>query len=98
MAIKSVVIDADVSTANGKDPWGYMNVAVERCNNIIEGIEQYADTAEDAQMRYYLGEAYFLRSFVYFDMVKTWGDVPARNLAQFFSSSQSFLAGTAEHY
>ena len=71
-------VSADVSTANGKDPWGYMNVAVERCNNIIEGIEQYADTAEDAQMRYYLGEAYFLRSFVYFDMVKTWGDIPAR--------------------
>ena len=29
-------------------------------------------------MNYLLGEALFLRSFCYFDMVKLWGDVPAR--------------------
>lgn len=78
----------DLSTANGKDPWGYLNSAIERCNNIIEGIEQYGDTVlkeGEAQendnvrkMRYLLGEAYFLRSFCYFQMVQIWGDVPAR--------------------
>ncbi len=67
----------DLSTANGKDPWGYLNSAVERCNNIIEGIEQYGDTTS-AKMEYMLGEAYFLRSFCYFEMVKLWGDVPPR--------------------
>ncbi len=67
----------DLSTANGKDPWGYLNSAIERCNNIIEGIEQYGDTT-DKKMKYYLGEAYFLRSFCYFQMVQLWGDVPAR--------------------
>ena len=67
----------DLSTANGKDPWGYLNSAIERCNNIIEGIEQYGDTT-DSKMRYLLGEAYFLRSFCYFQMVQIWGDVPAR--------------------
>lgn len=71
-------VSSDLSTANGKDPWGYMNIMIERCNNIIEGIEQYADTVTDEKMRYFLGEAYFLRSFVYLDMVKLWGDVPPR--------------------
>ena len=67
----------DLSTANGKDPWGYLNTAIERCNNIIEGIEEFGDL-NNAKMKYLLGEAYFLRSFCYLDMVKLWGDVPAR--------------------
>ena len=67
----------DVSTSNGKDPWGYLNSAVERCNNIIEGIEQFGDTSSK-KMKYMLGEAYFLRSFCYLEMVKIWGDVPPR--------------------
>ena len=70
-------VSGDLSTANGKDPWGYLNSAIEKCNNIIEGIEQYGDTSS-AKMNYLLGEALFLRSFCYFDMVKLWGDVPAR--------------------
>ncbi len=67
----------DLSTANGKDPWGYLNTAIERCNNIIEGIEAYGDTSS-VKMKYMLGEAYFLRSFCYLQMVQLWGDVPAR--------------------
>ena len=67
----------DLSTANGKDPWGYLNSAIEKCNNIIEGIETYGDL-KSTKMQYLLGEAYFLRSFCYLDMVKLWGDVPAR--------------------
>lgn len=67
----------DLSTANGKDPWGYLNAAIEKCNNIIEGIEEYGNLESD-KMKYLLGEAYFLRSFCYLEMVKLWGDVPAR--------------------
>ena len=68
---------SDLSTANGKDPWGYINSAIERCNNIIEGIEEYGNL-DNAKMKYFLGEAYFLRSFLYLEMVKLWGDVPPR--------------------
>ncbi len=68
--------NGDLSTANGKDPWGYLNNAIEKCNNIIEGVEQYGD--KSAKSQYLLGEAYFLRSFCYLEMVKFWGDVPAR--------------------
>lgn len=67
----------NLSHAAGKDPWGYINAAIEKCNNIIEGIEEYGDL-KDAKMQYLLGEALFLRSFLYLDMVKLWGDVPPR--------------------
>lgn len=72
-----------VSSTNGTDIWSYLNSAIERSSNIIEGIEEFGDyttsASEDAaKMRYYLGEAYFLRSFAYLEMVKIWGDVPAR--------------------
>lgn len=66
-----------VANKNGSDAWAYLNTVIERCNNAIDGIRQYGDTM-DAAMRYYLGEAYFLRSFAYLEMVKYWGDVPAR--------------------
>ena len=72
-----------VSSTNGSDIWAYLNSAIERTNNIIEGIETYscyndAEAEDYLKMRYYLGEAYFLRSFAYLEMVKIWGDVPAR--------------------
>lgn len=69
--------NGDLSNASGKDPWGYLNIAIEKCNNIIEGIEEYGDK-DNAKSNYILGEAYFLRSFCYLEMVKYWGDVPPR--------------------
>ena len=71
------VNNSAVSNKNGSDAWSYLGTVIERCNNAIDGIRQYGDTT-DAAMRYYLGEAYFLRSFAYLEMVKYWGDVPAR--------------------
>ena len=72
----------DLSATGGKDPWGYLNSAIEKCNNIIEGIEEYGRDAQgnikSDKMKYLLGEAYFLRSFCYMELVKLWGDVPAR--------------------
>ena len=59
------------------DIWVFLSTAIERSNNIIEGIQQYGDLNNSA-FRYYLGEAYFLRSFAYLEMIKYWGDVPAR--------------------
>lgn len=67
----------DVSTSNGKDPWGYLNSAIEKCNGIIEGVEEFGDL-NSPKVQYLLGEAYFLRSFCFYEMVKLWGDVPAR--------------------
>ena len=66
----------DVSTADGKDPWAYLNSAIERANVVVDGIRQHSDTT-DATFKYLLGEALTLRAFCYLEMVKLWGDVPA---------------------
>jgi len=66
----------DLSTSNGKDPWGYLTAAIERANVVIDGIRQYSDTT-DAEFKYLLGEALTLRAFCFLEMVKLWGDVPA---------------------
>lgn len=77
---------ASVSNAGGSDIWSYLNTMVERCNNIIEGVETYGEVDKvdekgeyvNITRRYLLGEAYFLRSFAYLEQIKFWGDVPAR--------------------
>ena len=66
----------NLSTSNGKDPWAYLNSAIERANVVIDGIRLHSDTT-DATFKYLLGEALTLRSFCYLEMVKLWGDVPA---------------------
>lgn len=76
------IANTNVSNVNGADIWSYLNTMIERCNNIIEGVEAYGEidgTSEHSViMRAFLGEAYFLRSFAYLEQVKYWGDVPAR--------------------
>ena len=66
----------NLSTSNGKDPWAYLNSAIERANVVIDGIRQHADTT-DLTFKYLLGEALTLRAFCYLEMIKLWGDVPA---------------------
>lgn len=66
----------NLSDSNHKDPWSYLNAAIERANVVIDGIQQYSDTT-DKTIQYLLGEALTLRSFCYLEMVKLWGDVPA---------------------
>lgn len=66
----------NLSTSNGKDPWAYLNSAIERANVVIDGIRLHSDTT-DAAFKYLLGEALTLRAFCYLEMVKLWGDVPA---------------------
>ena len=66
----------DLSTSNGKDPWAYLNSAIERANVVIDGIRQYSDTTDEG-FQYLLGEAMTLRAFCYLEMIKLWGDVPA---------------------
>ncbi|MBQ9232002.1 MAG: RagB/SusD family nutrient uptake outer membrane protein [Prevotella sp.] len=51
---------------------------IERANLAIEGIRQYGDIENKPDMAQLLGEALTLRAVVYNDLIKAWGDVPAR--------------------
>ena len=74
--------NAQLNLSNGPFPLMYMGI--ERANLVIEGIREYGNYLNDDNMAFLLGEALTLRAMIYYDLIKAWGDVPAR-----FSSLQS---------
>jgi len=68
--------NGQLNLSNG--PFPLMYTAIERANLAIEGIRQYGNYEQNADMAYLLGEALTLRAMVYYDLIKAWGDVPAR--------------------
>jgi len=74
--------NSQLNLSNGPFPLMYMGI--ERANLVIEGIREYGNVEEHADMAYLLGEALTLRAMIYYDLTKAWGDVPAR-----FSSLES---------
>lgn len=59
-------------------PYNEMYVGIERANLCISGLRAYGNTAEDKDMAYLLGESLTMRALLYYDLIKAWGDVPAR--------------------
>ena len=78
----------DLSNYNTSPTNGQMNTdnnayakfyeGIERANLAIEGLRQYGDIENKADMAQLLGEALTLRAVIYNDLIKAWGDVPAR--------------------
>jgi hypothetical protein len=52
--------------------------AVERANQGIVGLRSYGNVESNSDMAQLLGELLTLRAVVYLDLLKGWGDVPAR--------------------
>jgi SusD family. len=65
-----------MNLSNG--PWSMMYQAIERANLCIRGLRAYGDTQNKSDMAQLLGEALTLRAVVYADLIKAYGDVPAR--------------------
>lgn len=61
-----------------KDSYAKFYEGIERANLAIQGLKQYGsiDTRKDMGQLY--GEALTMRAVVYNDLIKAWGDVPAR--------------------
>lgn len=73
----------NAATTNGRmnldnGPYNEMFVGIERANLAIEGLRAYGDVENRPEMAYLLGEALTLRALIYYDLIKAWGDVPAR--------------------
>ncbi|PKP16065.1 MAG: RagB/SusD family nutrient uptake outer membrane protein, partial [Bacteroidetes bacterium HGW-Bacteroidetes-23] len=58
--------------------WAMMYSGIERANLCIRGLRTYGNPTENAELGYLLGEALTLRAVYYADLIKAWGDVPAR--------------------
>ena len=58
--------------------WAMMFSGIERANICIRGLRNYSDAKPGTDFGYLLGEAITLRAIYYADLLKAWGDVPAR--------------------
>jgi starch-binding outer membrane protein, SusD/RagB family len=68
--------NSQMNTTN--NAWAMMYRGIERANICIRGLRTYGNTANDPEMAYLLGESLTLRAIYYADLVRAWGDVPAR--------------------
>ena len=68
--------NSEMNTAN--NAYSQMFSGIERANICISGIRQYGKPLPGTEMGQLLGEALTLRAIYYADLVKAWGDVPAR--------------------
>lgn len=58
--------------------WAKMYEGIERANIAIRGLNNAGKALPGTDLGHLLGEALTLRAVYYADLVKTWGDVPAR--------------------
>ena len=70
------VSSTNMNTAD--NAWAKMYEGIERANLCIRGLRTYGNVETNSSLAQLLGEALTLRAFIYNDLVKAWGDVPAR--------------------
>ena len=69
-------INSQMNTTN--NAFGMMYSGIERANICIRGLRTYGNPVAGSDLGYLLGEALTLRAIYYADLIKAWGDVPAR--------------------
>lgn len=70
------VNNSQMNTEN--NAWAKFYEGIERANIAIRGLRLYGDVANNRDLAQILGEVLTLRAVVYSDLLKGWGDVPAR--------------------
>jgi starch-binding outer membrane protein, SusD/RagB family len=63
---------------NTTNVWAQMYLGIERANLCIRGLRAYGNPVAGSDMGELLGDALTYRAIYYADLIKTWGDVPAR--------------------
>ena len=73
-------LKAQPSAPYNEKTWGKIYSAIDRCNAFIQNTSIISDSTNKdmADMNDFIGEAYFLRAFSYFNLVRLWGEVPLR--------------------
>jgi hypothetical protein len=66
------------NNSDAANPWSRIYQGIERANLAISGIRKYGNPETGSEMASLLGEALTMRAYFYYDLIKWWGDVPAR--------------------
>jgi starch-binding outer membrane protein, SusD/RagB family len=57
--------------------WRYLYATIAKCNTVLGNVNDITDPAlTDTRKQEIIGEASFIRAFMYFDLVRQFGDVP----------------------
>lgn len=80
---KYALANYDTSAGNGQmntdnNAYAKFYEGIERANLAIQGLREYGNIENNPNMAQLLGEALTLRAVIYNDLIKAWGDVPAR--------------------
>lgn len=68
--------NSQMNTEN--NAWSQMYTGIERANICIRGLRTFGNPLPGTELGQLLGEALTLRAIYYADLMKAWGDVPAR--------------------
>lgn len=63
---------------NSTNAYAKFYEGIERANLGIKGLREYGDVTKNSSLAELLGELLTLRAVIYLDLIKGWGDVPAR--------------------
>jgi len=67
----------DAINSNVSRDWAYLYSTIGKTNYIINNVDDVTDPElTDARKKEVKGEACFIRAFMYFELVRIWGDVP----------------------
>lgn len=67
----------DATNTNVSRDWAYLYSTIGKANEIINNVERVPDQSlSNARKAEIKGEASFIRAFMYFELVRLWGDVP----------------------
>ena len=67
----------DATNSNVSRDWRYLYATIGKANKVINNVLKVSDPAlTTARKNEILGEASFIRAFMYFQLVQLWGDVP----------------------
>lgn len=67
----------DAINSNVSRDWRYLYSTIGKVNNVINNVNDVPDPAlTESRKKEILGEASFIRAFMYFQAVQLWGDVP----------------------
>lgn len=75
----SEFLNNTVSVINPYTDYGFLYKAIARCNHQLENLPRMkpnGDKVTVTNMKPFYGEAYFLRAWCYFQLVRTFGEVP----------------------
>ena len=80
---KSQIAQYDIKTNNSQlnlanGPYNELMVGIERANLCVKGLRTYGNVENDPQMAALLGESLVARALLYTELLKAFGEVPAR--------------------